>query len=681
MVGTTVVTEGVVVGDFQGSDELKGFFLQEEDADADTDPLTSEGIFVYDNSFGVDVMPGDIVRVQGDVAEYYNLTEIKNILNLVVCDPGGTASAANITLPVADIDDFEAFEGMLLTIPQELTVTENYNQGRYGEVSLSVGRLFNPTNVTTPGAAAIALQEQNDRSRIQLDDGSNVQNPLPLPPYIGLDNTLRGGDTLPALTGVLSYAYSAYEIHPTAPVEFTRVNARELTPPDVGGRLKVASFNVLNYFTTIDEGIPICGPSGNLDCRGADSIEEFEHQRAKIISAISALDADVVGLIELENNLSTSIQDLVDGLNDLVGAGTYSFIDTGTIGTDAIKVGLIYKPSMVAPVGSFAILDSTVDPTFIDTKNRPVLVQTFEEVLSGERFTVAVNHLKSKGSSCDDIGDPDMGDGQGNCNLTRTNAVIALANWLSTDPTGSGDSDFLITGDLNAYAMEDPITALKNAGYTNLVEAFLGAGAYSYVFNGQAGYLDHALAPSGLVAQVTGVAEWHINADEPRALDYNDFNQPDLYSPDPFRSSDHDPVLVGMSLIPQCNGVNATVYVNYDGIIVGGRGDGKVYRHILLGSNGDDVIVGTSANDIIFGMSGNDMICGVSGNDILVGQFGNDVLYGGDGNDLLHGLFGDDYLYAGPGRDVLNGGHGTDFCDGGPGIDYGARCETMIDIP
>jgi hypothetical protein len=159
-----------------------------------------------------------------------------------------------------------------------------------------------------------------------------------------------------------------------------------------------------------------------------------------------------------------------------------------------------------------------------------------------------VNHLKSKGSDCDAIGDPDVGDQQGNCNLTRTSAAIAIANWLATDPTGSSDPDFLIMGDLNAYAMEDPIVALEAAGYTNLIKSLLGAHAYSYVYFGEAGYLDHALANSSLSSQVSGVTEWHINADEPSALNYNNYNQAILYQPDAYAASDHDPVIIGLSM-------------------------------------------------------------------------------------------------------------------------------------
>jgi predicted extracellular nuclease len=410
-----------------------------------------------------------------------------------------------------------------------------------------------------PGIPANELQDLNDRSRIQLEDGSRVQNPLPLPPYLGADNTLRAGDTTEEVIGCLSYDYGRYEVHPTEDVEFTRVNEREAAPAETEGKVEIAAFNVLNYFTTLDEGAPVCGPEENQDCRGADSAEEFVRQRDKIIDAILSLDADVVGLMEIENHAGdVPIADLVSGLNGDVSVASllgsdesaangpaWAYIPTGAIGTDAIRVGFIYKPDRVTPVGDYAILDSDVDPMFIDELNRPALAQTFELTTGGARFTAAVNHLKSKSSDCDDYDDPDTGDGQGNCNQTRTMAAIALANWLATDPTGSGDSDFLIIGDLNSYAMEDPIVALEDFGFTDLVEHFVDPVPYSYVYYGQAGYLDHSLASPDAYLRTMGTTVWHINADEPNALNYNDYNQPGLYNPDAFRSSDHDPVLVG----------------------------------------------------------------------------------------------------------------------------------------
>jgi uncharacterized protein len=544
VIGTGVIVEGVVVGDFQTSSHLSGFFVQEEESDFDGSNLTSEGIFIYDGSSPItDVSVGDVVRVSGTVAEYYSLTELQNVTVTVVGT--GVATPATVSLPVSSLNEWEQYEGMLINIPQTLYVTDNYNQGRYGEVELSVGdRLSIPTNTVSPGALALTLQDMNDRSRIQLDDGSRSQNPYPVP-YFDIDNILRAGDTLPALEGVLSYSFDAYEVHPTMSVNFTRVNERPLLPDEVGNALKVSSFNVLNYFTTIDFGADICGPLSDLSCRGADTPEEFIRQRDKILAVITTMDADVIGIIEIENHpADDALIDLVKGLNDLEGAGAYDYINTGVIGTDAIKVALIFKPGKVTPGGSYAILDSSVDPLFLDTKNRPSLAQTFEQNDKGEKFTVAVNHFKSKGSACDDVGDPDLGDGQANCNLTRTDAATALVNWLETNPTDSGDQDFLIIGDLNSYIMEDPLTVIKDKGFFDLIGTMGEGNPYSYVFQGQAGCLDHALASPSMYKKVAGVSLWHINSDEPAALDYNDYNQAYLYSPDLYRSSDHDPMVI-----------------------------------------------------------------------------------------------------------------------------------------
>jgi predicted extracellular nuclease len=553
LVGSEVLVEGVVVGDFDGTDQLNGFFVQEEDSDADADGTTSEGIFVFSGGAST-VSVGDVVRVSGPVSEFFDLTEI-TVVELATCATGATLpTPGTITFPVGSVEDLEWFEGMSIEIPQQLSVSGNFTLGRFGEVDLSInGPLDNPTNVVAPGAAANALQDLNDRSRIQLDDGSTIQNPVPVPPHFAADGTLRTGDTVDgSLTGVLSYSFGAYEVQPTSTVSFTRDNARPAVP-DVGGSIQVGAFNVLNYFTTIDGNGSICGPLQNQGCRGADSAEELADQRAKLISGISQIDAEVLGLMEIENAPDdTPTADLVAGLNDAVGAGTYDYIATGAIGTDAIRLAILYQPGEVTPVGDYAVLDASVDPTFNDERNRPALAQTFRENATGETFTIVVNHLKSKGSACDDIGDPDTGDGQGNCNLTRTAAAVALANWVTTDPTGQGDPDFLITGDLNAYAMEDPVTALEAAGFTDLVESFVGtgygSGAYSFNFQSQSGYLDHALASASLAGQVTDTAFWHVNADEPSALDYNNFNQDELFNADQFRSSDHDPVLVGLNL-------------------------------------------------------------------------------------------------------------------------------------
>ena len=325
--------------------------------------------------------------------------------------------------------------------------------------------------------------------------------------------------------------------------------------------------NLLNFFNTFDglpDNVDNCtnGAGGApTDCRGADTAAEFDRQWPKTVAGIVGTDADIIGINEVENDgygPDSALQFLVNKLNEKTAPGTYAFIDadalTGQVnalGTDAIKVGMIYKPAKVTPVGQTAALNSVAFVNGGDgsPRARPALVQAFQVNDTGARFIVAANHFKSKGSACDT---PDAGDGQGNCNTVRTNGANELANFLATNPTGTSDPDVLIVGDLNSYAKEDPITALINAGYTNLIERFIGAGAYSYVFDGQWGYLDHALANAALLPQVAGVAEWHINADEPSVLDYNtDFKTANLisslYAADEFRISDHDPVLVDLN--------------------------------------------------------------------------------------------------------------------------------------
>jgi len=552
MAGQPVTIEGVVVGDYQlQPSEFGGFYVQEEDGHVDGNPNTSEGIFVFDSGFGVDVEPGDLVRVRGTAGEAFGLTQVANVNGVLVCDEDLTVTPATVSLPVASIPDHERTEGMLVRFSQLLTATEVFNLGRFGEVSLSgVGRLWNPTGVALPGAPALAVAAENNRSRIILDDGNNQQNIDPTRyPQGGLtaSNTLRVGDTLNGLTGVMDFRFSNYRIQPVGPLSFDVGNPRTAAPAPVSGNLKVASFNVLNYFNGDGMG------GGFPTSRGAINQFELERQSAKIVSALAAIDGDVVGLMEIENDggPTSALHELVRRLNDAVGAGTYAAVDTGVIGTDEIKVAVIYKPAAVSPVGDWKILTSAIDPRFDTSLNRPALAQTFEHTASSERLTVVVNHLKSKGTPC--ATDPDMGDGQGNCSNVRNRAAAALADWLATDPTGSGDPDRLIIGDLNAYTFEDPIRTLEAAGFVNLVRRYNGLTAYSYVFNGESGYLDHGLASPSLADQATGATEWHINPDEPNVLDYTTtfktVNQwTTFYAPGPYRASDHDPVIIGFSL-------------------------------------------------------------------------------------------------------------------------------------
>jgi predicted extracellular nuclease len=664
--GGVQTIEAIVTGDFQqvdGMQNLRGFYVQEEDEDTDDNPLTSEGLFVFDDNFGVDVKPGDKVQITGTVAEFTSgtssLTQLNNISNIaIVSSDNPLPTPVTVDFPLTTPAELEPFEGMLVTIPQTLTVTEHFQLGRFGQVVLSSdgatnqpgtdGRLEQFTQFNAPSVEGYTnyLNEIAKR-RIVVDDGQGIQNPDPIilgrnGELLSATNTLRGGDTVTGITGVLDDRFGAanignYRIQPTAPIDFQPSNPRPTTAPSVGGSLKVASFNVLNYFNGDGTG------GGFPTPRGAENPAEFQRQRDKLISAILGLDADVVGLIEIENDgydANSAIQDLVNGLNAVAGAGTYALIDPGLprLGSDEIAVGFIYKPGAVTPVGNAATIPDGFGQAAFDADNRKPLAQTFQENATGGTFTAVINHFKSKGSSAGKPGDEDIGDGQAASNGTRTRAAQDLVAWLATNPTGTTDPDYMILGDINAYAQEDPIRAIESAGYTNLVPDT----SYSFVFDGQWGSLDYALANNPLSSQVTGAAKWHINADEPLVLDYNtnfkSANQVDsLYDPNAFRSSDHDPILVGLNLAPSVTTPN-----------------------LINGTNQADNLVGTNGDDIINGGNGNDVLEGGAGNDTLNGGNGNDTLLGGTGNDVLNGGNGEDVLVGGLGNDTLTGGNGTD---------------------
>ncbi|BES73615.1 ExeM/NucH family extracellular endonuclease [Marinobacter nanhaiticus D15-8W] len=545
MVDSNVVVEATVSAYAAGDDGLGGFYIQEEAGDQDGNAATSEALFVYEPGAAANV--GDQVRVAGTVVEYNGLTELTSVSALTVCGSGPAIQPTVISLPWTDESAPEAWENMLVTLEQPLTVTDNYDLGRYGSLTLGSGRHFIPTNVAAPGAEAQLVAEMNALDSLILDDGSNAQNPAVVPypaPQLSAVNTVRAGDEVQYVVGVLDYRFDAWRLQPTQQPSFNAVNERTDAPAlDARGNLVVASFNVLNFFNGDGMG------GGFPTARGANDPSELQRQTDKLVSAIRALDADIVGLMEIENDGygdESAVAELADALGD-----EWDYVDPGLeqLGGDAIAVAIIYRSDRVETVGEAATLTG---PSFQDLNRQP-LAQTFRLLDSEDGLTVVVNHLKSKGCGDADGANADQGDGQGCWNAARTQAARALSTWLANDATGSGEEDVLIIGDLNAYAMEDPISALKSSGYANLVDRFIGGQAYSYVFYGDAGYLDHALANSALADKVIDTTIWHINADEPRILDYNlEYQTPEqqasLYAPDAYRASDHDPVIIALEM-------------------------------------------------------------------------------------------------------------------------------------
>ncbi len=548
LAGQNASIEAVVTADFGGTDGFGGFFVQQADAQRRNQPGVSEGLFVYAPK--ARAKAGDLVHVTGKVEEKYGQTQLTLQGAIAVCANGQTVTPATLTLPVDSPSAFAAYEGMLVRLPQTLTVTDNYELGRYGSVMLSNGRLRTPTSVVPPAQAQTQI-DANARNRLILDDGSNKQNPATVPypaPGLSAANTLRAGYAVRDVEGVLEVRYGAWRVQPlpgaAAPAFDARSNPRTQAPArDPKSNLRVASFNVLNYFN----GNGLGGGFDDPNNRGAKTFQEFQRQEAKIVSALKAIDADVIGLMEIQNNgygELSAVRQLAAKLGN-----HWRVVDPGTsrLGGDAIAVALIYDSRKVEPVGRAATLA-------IDDKNRQPLAQSFR-LISGNKqaLTVAVNHLKSK--NCPDAAndDLDQGDGQGCWNPTRTRAAAKVADWLAGNPTGVKSQGVLLIGDFNSYTYEDPIRALESRGYRNLVARWIGANAYSYVYNGEAGYLDHALATLPLASHVKAVHEWHINADEPLALQYtlaykSAEQQKTFYAADAYRSSDHDPVLIDIAL-------------------------------------------------------------------------------------------------------------------------------------
>lgn len=570
LTGTQAI-EGIVTKLFTGTSKLNGYYVQEEDADADADPATSEGIFIFDNTGSFSsVNVGDKVQIAGTVKEYTSgsssLTEVDMSvagasLN-IVSSGNALPTVVDVKLPVANVSDLERYEGMLVNLSAtsgNLTVTEYYQLGQYGQVMLSVdgasnqagtdARLDQYTQFNAPSTSGnAAYQAEIAKRRIYLDDGSGVSYPSSIifgrgGNPLSATNTLRGGDEVSNITAILDERFEGYRLQTTEGVNFQATNTRPTTPPISCNTLKVGGFNVLNYFNGNGTG------GGFPTARGADNANEFTRQRNKILNVLYQSGADVLGLNEVENDgygSTSAIQDLVNGLNDLAGAGTYAFINpNASISTDQITVAMVYKPAKVTPVGSAAFIPDGFGNGAFDVVGRKPLAQTFQDNTTGGIFTYVINHFKSKGSSSGGAGDSDTGDGQGASNGTRVRQSQDLLAWLATKPTGTNDPDYILGGDFNSYAMEDPLEAIENGGFEELIPNT----SYSYVFNGQLGSLDHAFGSASLLTQVTAATKWHTNADEPAVLDYNVENKTvsqitSLYANDAFRAADHDPVII-----------------------------------------------------------------------------------------------------------------------------------------
>ncbi|MCD9155092.1 ExeM/NucH family extracellular endonuclease [Aeromicrobium duanguangcaii] len=582
-VGQTVTTTGVVTALYSAGG-FNGAYLQTPGTGGSAGPA-SHGLFVYGSTFAAAVELGDTVEVTGAVSEFNGLTQLTAASWQDAATPG-TVTPTPVRFPLAEAQR-EALEGMLVDATGgTYTLTNNFGTNTYGELGLAAGDtvLSQPTNEVRPRTSAYdALVASNAARLITLDDGKSINftsganRAVPVP-WLTAGNEVRTGASV-TIDDVLvmDYRNNTWKLQPTEPfaagdesATIEPTSTRDAQPKDVGGAVTLASFNVLNYFTTTGEDwvsssrgtctwytdrageritVNSCTNNGP---RGAANDASLARQQTKIVQAITTLDADVVSLEEIEDTGSLGGADRDEALKTLVAAlnaeaGTdrwapvLSPATIPTSGRDVIRTAFIYQRDVVQPVGPSVILDS---PAFANA--RAPLAQEFRPVDgdAGQDFLAIVNHFKSKGSG--DGADADQGDGQGASNRARVRQAEALVDFVGSLEQQTDTDRVFLLGDFNSYAKEDPLAIIEDAGFVNVEQSLTDEETYQ--FDGMHGSLDHVFASKAAFGRVTGADVWTINAPESIAREYSRYNNnvTDLLdASSPFRASDHDPVIVG----------------------------------------------------------------------------------------------------------------------------------------
>ncbi|MEO6943078.1 MAG: ExeM/NucH family extracellular endonuclease [Lacisediminihabitans sp.] len=551
LLGQTVTVEGVVTADYRGVSNFRGLFVQS--ANPSGIAGASDGVFVYLNQANPSVSIGDLVTVTGTAGENGGQTQISaTVADQVSLVTAAVGVPAAVSLPDSVVGSArEAFEGMLVNPTGNYFLSSTHQVYNFGTLWLSAGALaVKSTETTDAGPQADAIAAANRASRLLVDDGYSIRVDNKVhpgtQPFLSKDVIVRNGDRFvaPTKSMILGEGFGDYRLEPSIPINdaspaeykptFQTENPRPETSPTVGGDFAVASFNVENYFTDFGG-----------DARGAKDAAQFAIQKSKTIAGIVGLNASIITLEEVENSIKfghpvdTSLADLVDGLNAQAGAGTWAYVPTpsalanAAATTDFITNAIIYKPAAVTRVGdSFADVDETV----WDIAREPI-AQTFN--VNGKIMTVIGNHFKSKGGT-----GTEPADGQGQFNTERVeqaNSLIAFIKTITDDP--SKGENVLSLGDYNAYAQEDPIQALTGSGLVDLLPTRTN-NQYTYTFDGELGSLDHAIATKALADSVAGIGVWSINSPEWSDRGYA---YPQTVAGTPFRSSDHDPIKIGIN--------------------------------------------------------------------------------------------------------------------------------------
>jgi 5'-nucleotidase len=607
--GQNVTTTGVVTASYP----IGGFFgyvIQTDGTGSGTDATggASDAVFVHQPSGDVTVKVGDDVQVTGPVSEFNGLTEL-SVAAADVDELGTTPQGITplrIAYPTTDADR-EAHESELLAPTDRFTVTDNYDTNTFGEIGLATGdhQLWQPTDLYNPNlepGKVADVQADNAARAVTLDDGASTNfsnSSIPMS-WLTTDNPVRIGSTATLHQPViLDYRNSAWKFQPTARVTgvgsevatFSDTRTANRTPADVGGEIKLGTFNVLNYFNTTgvewaagghtctfyydrshspvtDNECSDNGPRGAAESSGGTDLAaptaDLERQRAKEVEAINTMDVDIMSLEEIENSVALgetdrddALKSLVDALNADAGYKRWAFAPSPDAShlpdpalQDVIRTAFIYNPNKVALVRDSQVLSDQSGAGEPFANAREPLAQEFKRkgALASDGFLVVVNHLKSKGDSSPAATGDNANGVQGAFNGDRVRQAHALVDFAKATAQADGTKKIFLVGDFNSYTQEDPMQVLYQNGFVN--QPSDDPKDTSYEFGGMAGSLDHVLANTAAANLITGRDVWQINAEESVGFEYSryNYNATLLYQPDQFRASDHNPELVGLSV-------------------------------------------------------------------------------------------------------------------------------------
>lgn len=553
LVGQTVTIEGRVTLARAGADAAPGWVVQDG---GDGDLASSDAIWVT-GAAAASLAPDQLVRVTGRVREAAvdsgrrGPPRTLTAIDAERIEPSTSRAQRKALAAIAPVaidaaPDWSRLEGMRVRIAAPLTLGERDPKTHTLSASFD-GPLWQPGERAAPGSdAARAIASDNERRRLVLSGDATTLTAAAF--------AARSGSRLDAVDGIAwPVGGHAGIVLAAAP---TLQPAPRPQPPQVAGDLRISAFNLENLFNGDGRG------GGFPTPRGARTQAEYHAQLAKLVETIHTLNPDVAALMELENDgygPDSTLADLVAALDraDAADGGAQDWRFAAPCkqpcaagvkgpGDDQIRVGLIYRGQRVAARG----LAATLQQGPFGPLARVPMAQAFTALGAGKRpgpaFVVVANHFKSKGCGKNAAGlDKDQGDGASCWNAARTDSAQRLDAWLKTDPTGSRGDLTMIVGDLNAHAQEQPLRTLYTAGWLDAFAVAKVEAPYSYVYDGELGRLDHALLSPSLAARLRGAAEWHTNADEPEQAGYRDGGA------GPWRSSDHDPVLLGFDLMPR----------------------------------------------------------------------------------------------------------------------------------